>query len=211
MKIPSFRSRDVSVERRVEAQAGGAGGESVTEPPHEHPEGCPCLQRCAEQSGEIQSGGSAIRGSSRPAPARPLTGFFTNPGYNPPTVIVSDLLNFGSNVDIMLMEQDQPPSVRTLSGLSTEEVAAAIRARRASRPTEEPAAPARAPQHTEDLTAPACARRTFQVTEEAVAAAQARRAFQPPTRVSFEPFPRRRPTSPEDAPRAVSRAVPSNR
>jgi hypothetical protein len=49
----------------------------------------------------------------RPAPARPLTGFFPRAGYVPPTVIVSDLLSGGLDVHVMLLEADEAPPVST--------------------------------------------------------------------------------------------------
>jgi hypothetical protein len=44
----------------------------------------------------------------RPAPALPLTGFIPRSAYVPPTVIVSDLLDLGAHVDMMLLELGCP-------------------------------------------------------------------------------------------------------
>jgi hypothetical protein len=73
-----------------------------------HQGGCACLTRLADQSGEIRCDRPLRAGERTLPPARPLTGMFSPPGYRPPKVIVSDLLNLGANVDILLDEVELP-------------------------------------------------------------------------------------------------------
>jgi hypothetical protein len=82
----------------------------ATPRPQLHERSCPCLTRLSDQSGEIRCDSRRRAGEVRLPPARPLTGMFSPPGYSPPTVIVSDLLNLGTNVDILLDEVEVPPS-----------------------------------------------------------------------------------------------------
>jgi hypothetical protein len=94
--------------------------------PTSHAEGCACLKRRTEQSGEVQCHGAQRAGEIRLAPAVPLTGFIPRPGYVPPKVIVSDLLvdlNLGPGLDVMLLELDRPAPIPTLAGPPTGELA----------------------------------------------------------------------------------------
>jgi hypothetical protein len=200
MKVPSLRLRTLFARHRgprspFDARAAGAmttaGGVSNSAKPAPdtgavsdargtaglivdhafHAEGCSCLRRRTEQSGEVQSHGAPRAGETPLAPARPLTGFFSRPGYVPPTVIVSDLLNIGAEIDVMLLELDGPA------------------------PAPAPA-PARAP--TKTLCGPPTDEIAAAITAAVAATEPARPRFQPPARVHFDPPPRRQQPPPKD-------------
>ncbi len=74
--------------------------------PPEHPEGCRCLQRRTEQSGEVDSHHTSRTQEIALPAARPFTGFLPRPGYVPPKIIVSDLLAGASQLGVMLIEPE---------------------------------------------------------------------------------------------------------
>jgi hypothetical protein len=226
MKIPSLRSRAATARRAPlrsldapvaaavttadgvsNSAIGGVDTRSVNDAratagrltdPEPHPEGCACLRRPTEQSGEVHCHGGPRAGEVRLAPARPLTGFFQRPGYVPPKVIVSELLDLPPDLDIMLLELDRPGKT-TLSGLDTDEVAAKIASRKtlSGLPTGEVAARSASKKTLVGLPTDEVAAK-IAAAVSAATAEQPRPSFQPPARVRFEPLPRRPPPPADD-------------